>query len=211
MRHPFYSRMSAAVLALLVVSCGSGRDEARAQTSPEGGHTPMGTTENTIMNDYKTMNINITVGGKTFTAEIEDSETGRAFVSRLPLTLSMSELNGNEKYYYLDEALPSSPRHYDVINAGDLMLYGSECVVIFYGKAGGYSYTRIGKLTDTDGLAEALGRGSASVTFSSAVTGIRQTSVPDSVKGRIHAMNGAELDAEPAAGMYIRDGKKFSK
>ena len=48
------------------------------------------------------------------------------------------------------------------------MLYGSNCLVLFYGAAGGYSYTRIGKLTSTDGLAKAVGNGTASVTFEKA-------------------------------------------
>ena len=47
----------------------------------------------------------------------------------------------------------------------DLMLYSGNCVVLFYGSAGGYSYTRIGQLTSTDGLKEALGTGSIRVTF----------------------------------------------
>ena len=48
------------------------------------------------------------------------------------------------------------------------MLYGSNCLVLFYGAAGGYSYTRIGKLTSTDGLAKAVGDGEATVTFEKA-------------------------------------------
>lgn len=51
------------------------------------------------------------------------------------------------------------------------MLYGSNCVVLFYGKAGGYSYTRIGKLDSTEGLATAVGRGEVSVTFEKANSG----------------------------------------
>ena len=114
--------------------------------------------------DNQSMTIKITAGGKTFTADIEDSETGKAFLSKLPFTLEMSELNGNEKYCYGVD-LPRSDKHYDSIAAGDLMLYSGNCVVLFYGSAGGYSYTRIGKLTSTDGLKEALGTGNISVTF----------------------------------------------
>ena len=106
----------------------------------------------------------VSVGGKSFTAKVEDSETGRAFVAKLPLTLSMTELNGNEKYCY-GVSLPTASRYYSTIEAGDLMLYGSNCVVLFYGAAGGYSYTRIGRLTSTAGLVSAVGNGSASVTF----------------------------------------------
>ena len=114
--------------------------------------------------DNQSMTIKITAGGKTFTADIEDSETGKAFLSKLPFTLEMSELNGNEKYCYGVD-LPRSDKHYDSIAAGDLMLYSGNCVVLFYGSAGGYSYTRIGKLSSTDGLKEALGTGNISVTF----------------------------------------------
>ena len=109
----------------------------------------------------------VSIGGKSFTAKVEDSETGRAFVAKLPLTLSMTELNGNEKYCY-GVSLPTASRYYSTIEAGDLMLYGSNCVVLFYGAAGGYSYTRIGRLTSTVGLAAALGNASASVTFDKA-------------------------------------------
>ena len=112
----------------------------------------------------ESMTINITVGSKTFRADIDDTETGRAFVARLPLTLDMSELNGNEKYCY-GIALPSADRHFSKIEAGDLMLYSGNCVVLFYGPAGGYSYTRIGRLHSVDGLAAALGSGSVAVTF----------------------------------------------
>ncbi len=115
-------------------------------------------------NDETSMKVKITAGGKTFTADIEDSRTGKAFMEKLPLTLDMSELNGNEKYCY-GVSLPNEDKRYDSIVAGDLMLYSGDCVVLFYGAAGGYSYTRIGKIADTAGLSEALGKGSVTVKF----------------------------------------------
>ena len=122
------------------------------------------------------MNINVTIGSTTFAATIEDSETGRAFYDMLPLTLNMSELNGNEKYCYLDTSLPTASYRPGTINAGDIMLYGSSCVVLFYETFNsGYSYTRIGAVVNPDGLAQALGSGNVTVKFeasSSAVTGI---------------------------------------
>lgn len=114
--------------------------------------------------EQNSMKITITAGGNAFAAEIEDSETGQAFLAKLPLTLEMSELNGNEKYCY-GVSLPKNDKRYDSIVAGDLMLYSGDCVVLFYGNAGGYSYTRIGRITDATGLATALGKGSASVKF----------------------------------------------
>ena len=110
--------------------------------------------------------ISVSVGGKRFAAVVENTATGRAFLEKLPLTISMNELNGNEKYCY-GVTLPTNASHCDAIAAGDLMLYGSDCLVLFYGAAGGYSYTRIGRLVSTDGLADALGSGEATVTFES--------------------------------------------
>ena len=110
------------------------------------------------------MKVKITAGGKSFTADIEDSETGKAFLGKLPMTLEMSELNGNEKYCY-GVSLPKDDKHYANIQAGDLMLYSGDCIVLFYGTAGGYSYTRIGKIADVTGLADSLGKGSVSVRF----------------------------------------------
>ena len=53
------------------------------------------------------------------------------------------------------------------INEGDLMLYGSNTVVLFYKTfKTSYSYVKLGHISDTAGLAKALGSGSVRVTFS---------------------------------------------
>ena len=115
-------------------------------------------------NKETAMKVTITAGGKTFIADIENSETGKAFWNKLPMTLDMSELNGNEKYCY-GVSLPRNDQQYNRIDSGDLMLYSGDCVVLFYGSAGGYSYTRIGKIAEVTGLKDALGKGNVSVKF----------------------------------------------
>lgn len=70
----------------------------------------------------KDMKINVIIGGASFSATVDDTATGRAFYSLLPLALNMNELNGNEKYYYLDSSLPTSSYRPGTINAGDIML-----------------------------------------------------------------------------------------
>lgn len=108
----------------------------------------------------------VTVNGTSFSATLEDSATARQLGAQLPLALTMSELNGNEKYYYLDRSLPASSERVGVIQAGDIMLFGSDCLVLFYQSfSTGYSYTRIGRLDDPSGLVQAAGRGSATVTW----------------------------------------------
>lgn len=110
--------------------------------------------------------VSIRVGGRTFTATLEDNETAKTFKASLPMTVTMNELNGNEKYYYLSGRLPVDSYRPGTIQAGDLMLYGSNCLVLFYETfSSSYSYTRIGKIDNPAGLAEAVGSGNVSVTF----------------------------------------------
>ena len=112
-------------------------------------------------NDNEPMERNITI-----TVNGEDNEAGRAFAALLPLTLDMSEMNGNEKYHYLDESLPTESYRPGTIQTGDLMLYGSSCVVLFYETfSSGYSYTRLGRINNPEGLAAAVGRGNVTVSF----------------------------------------------
>ena len=109
----------------------------------------------------------ITVGSESFPATMGDTETARAFRDLLPLTLDMHDVNGNEKAYDLPSALPNSPTNPAQIQAGDLMLYGSGTLVLFYESfATQYTYTRIGRVTEPDKLARAVGSGDAEVTFS---------------------------------------------
>lgn len=85
----------------------------------------------------------------------------------LPMELTMIELNGNEKYYQMPNRLPANSQHVRTIKPGDLMLYGSDTLVLFYESfTTPYSYTRLGYIEDVSGLANALGSGNVQVTFS---------------------------------------------
>lgn len=108
----------------------------------------------------------VRIGDREFAAALEDNDTARAFAALLPMELRMTELNGNEKYHYLMGPLPSAAERVGHIEAGDIMLYGDDCVVVFYRSFDTpYSYTRIGKISNIEGLADALGRGGADVRF----------------------------------------------
>lgn len=111
-------------------------------------------------------NITVRVGDYSFSVTLEDNATARAFTALLPMTVTMNEMNGNEKYHYLSENLPTDSYRPGTICNGDLMLYGSSCVVLFYETfSSSYSYTHIGRLDKPSGLASALGRGNVNVTF----------------------------------------------
>lgn len=110
--------------------------------------------------------INININGTNYTATLEDNATTREFINRLPLGINMTELNGNEKYYYFDNSLPSNSSRIDRINSGDIMLYGSDCLVLFYESFNtSYSYTRIGKIDNPSSLKENVGKDNIKVTI----------------------------------------------
>ena len=122
--------------------------------------------------------INIIIGSKAFSATLVDSETGEAFAALLPLSVTMNELNGNEKYHYLSTSLPTAAYQPGTIHAGDLMLYGNNCVVLFYETFNtSYSYTRLGAIDNPSGLAAALGSGDVSVRFESSSTATENLTV----------------------------------
>ena len=109
----------------------------------------------------------MTVGERRFAITSTDNPAASAFAAQLPLTLDMSELNGNEKHANLPKALPANASRPGTIRNGDLMLYGTDTLVVFYSTFdSSYSYTRLGRVDDPAGLAKALGRHGVRVVFS---------------------------------------------
>ena len=108
--------------------------------------------------------ITIRVNGKDFPAKLYQTETTKSIMQKLPLTITMTELNGNEKFYYFSESFPTETENISMIHAGDLKLYGSSCLVLFYETfSTSYRYTSLGYVENPEGLAEALGTGSVHV------------------------------------------------
>ena len=87
-------------------------------------------------------------------------------LEKLPMTLNMKELNGNEKYHFFDTEFPTDEKSPGEISAGDIMLYGSDCLVTFYkSHSTSYSYTSVGKIEDASGFAKAVGSGNVTIKF----------------------------------------------
>lgn len=109
----------------------------------------------------------MTVGERRFAITLANTEAARAFAAMLPLTIDMADLNSNEKHAELPKALPTNASRPGTIRNGDLMLYGSTTLVAFYLTFdSSYSYTRLGRVDDPAGLAQALGRRDVRILFS---------------------------------------------
>lgn len=107
----------------------------------------------------------ITINSTEFTATLYDNEAAEALIAMLPMTVNMNDM-AHEKYYNLPSNLPTSATSPGMIREGDIMLWGSNCLVLFYESfSTSYSYTKIGYIENTAGLANAVCSGNATVTF----------------------------------------------
>ena len=114
----------------------------------------------------ETETMQMKIGNKEYSVVLQDNNTTKALQEILPMTVKMSEFNGNEKYYHFRETLPSKPEHIGQIKTGDIMLFGDDCLVVFYKDfKTTYSYTRIGHIENAADLEQTLGRGSVIITF----------------------------------------------
>ena len=86
----------------------------------------------------------IVIKDKVYAVELAENQTTDALKKMLPLTIDMSELHGNEKYYYLERSLPTNAKPAGKISNGDIMLFGDDCLVVFYKSFDNpYSYNEI--------------------------------------------------------------------
>ena len=108
------------------------------------------------------------IGETPVTVAWEDNESVAALraLAAEGLTIDMSMYGGFEQVGPVGTRLPSS----DVqtrTSAGDIVLYSSSQIVVFYG-SNSWAYTRLGHITDRDpaGMAALLGSGDVKITIS---------------------------------------------
>ena len=97
--------------------------------------------------------VKIIIDNKEYTITLQDNKTVNEFINMLPLEIEMNDLNNNEKYTYLDKELSTNSNNPKHINKGDVMLFGNNCLVIFYESFDtSYSYTKIGHIDNLPDL-----------------------------------------------------------
>lgn len=132
----------------------------------EGGTESMNSTNAESTVSTSNTRIVLVYNGNKYSVTTENNPTVKALSSCLPLTMNMTELNGNEKYHNLSSRLPSKDIDIKRIRKGDLMLYSSHCIVLFYKDFDTtYRYTRIGHVDSFDSIADSLGRGNITITL----------------------------------------------
>lgn len=163
MKKTAFLLLSVLILLIFCACSNNSMDEVSTKSTAQkqgSTMTEISTTEKSVTS------IEIMIADKVFTAQLYKNETAQAFADMLPLTLNMNELHGNEKYYNLSKSLPTDHSRAEKINTGDIMLYGNDCLVLFYDSFfTNYSYTKIGYIENPTDLADAVGSGNITISF----------------------------------------------
>ena len=111
-------------------------------------------------------NIIITIKNKEYEAVLYDNSTVRELIKNFPISITMSDLYENEKYYNFSKSFSTSSENVANINKGDIMLFGDNCLVIFYKSfSTRYKYTKLGYIKNLEDLENSLGKGDIEITF----------------------------------------------
>ena len=157
--------------------------------------------------------INITIEGKTMQATLADNIATKALVEKLaagPITITMNNYGGFEKVGALPWSLPTADTQIST-KPGDIMLYTSNNIVIFYGQ-NSWAYTPLGVLetSNPSEISNFVGNGNKQVTIAlDSSAGVANISIDADTKDRVFALNGTEVTTRPLTpGLYIVDNKK---
>lgn len=108
------------------------------------------------------------IGSKEFELQLEDNATVDELARHSPITLTVDDYGGKEKVGSLPVAIRAgqsyAPRR---VKAGDVFVYGSDSLVIFYtpGTNSWGGYRAVGTLFDAGALEEFIGSGAETVTL----------------------------------------------
>ena len=121
----------------------------------------------------------IKINDKEFEFEFKDTDVANQIKSKLPFTVKMTNLNGNEVYYqFSGESFTPNHKAVGTINMGDIYLYQSNYLVLFYKTfTTSYSYTEIGKLKDATGLDTIIGSSDIEIEWFKTNTEVQSTTI----------------------------------
>ena len=170
------------ILALFLAGCAhSGQQEQpsndpaaetetaapQTESAPDAKETA-GVTQTEEEEEEANVELHMLIDGVPVAVAWEDNDAVRALKALCedaPLTIPMAMYGGFEQVGPIGASLPSDDRQ-TTTAAGDIVLYDSSRLVVFYG-SNSWAYTRLGHITDRNAaeLAELLGSGDVTVTI----------------------------------------------
>ena len=139
-----------------------------AQPSEQAGIEET-STEETSTEEVKAKMLKMMIGNTAVDVDWEDNESVEALkglCENESLVIQMSMYGGFEQVGPIGSRLPSNDTQ-TTTSAGDIVLYSSNQIVVFYG-SNSWAYTRLGHITDQDGsgMASLLSNGDVTITIS---------------------------------------------
>ena len=126
-------------------------------------------TEETGTEEVKAKMLRMMIGNTAVAVDWENNESVEALKAQCenePLVIQMSMYGGFEQVDPIGSRLPSNDAQ-TTTSAGDIVLYSSNQIVVFYG-SNSWAYTKLGHITDQDasGMAGLLSNGNVTITIS---------------------------------------------
>ena len=161
------------VLICTLVGCGKNNNNTTEPSNPTTQEpsttTPTDTTPDTTTTEDDTMNKTLIL--KIGNTEVDvfwlenDSVKALKQLAKDGLSIDLEMYGDMEQFGILGSTIPSSDTNLTA-NAGDIMLYQSNKIVLFYG-SNTYSYTKLGHINLSKGeLTELLGDENVTITLS---------------------------------------------
>ena len=108
---------------------------------------------NEELNRESDKTMKVIINNKEYVLNLTTNKVVEEISNMLPLEVTMTDLHNNEKYVYLSEQFTTNEYNPKHIEKGDVMLFGNNCLVIFYKSFDTtFSYTKIGHIDNLEDL-----------------------------------------------------------
>ena len=189
-----------------VERAGSSTQEQPSETAVESAQIDTAESSSSNKADTEQTEIELSFDDTVMTAALDDSETSRAFIKMLPLTLTMNRYADREYYAALGE-LPENGVAIDDFENGDVTYYtDGKSLAIFFGNADTSSQSgliRMGRITSDLSLFDTVGeRGEVTISLSAGEADMTDFDFSVFNNVEITGINTSELSADEQAVLY---------
>ena len=160
--------MMCVLLAVMPAGCSASKGEAVTDTGEAGNMQSAESEETAALEEEEIVEMKMSINGTAVDVSWENNASVKELAKMAgngPVTIETEPYGGFEQVGSIGATLPSSDTNIKT-KAGDIMLYTSSQMVIFYG-SNSWAYTRLGRITDKSDseLRELLGGDGVTVTI----------------------------------------------
>ena len=160
--------MMCILLAVMPAGCSASKGEAVTDTGEAGNMQSAESEETAALEEEEIVEMKMSINGTAVDVSWENNASVKELAKMAgngPVTIETEPYGGFEQVGPIGATLPSSDTNIKT-KAGDIMLYTSSQMVIFYG-SNSWAYTRLGRITDKSDseLRELLGGDGVTVTI----------------------------------------------